>query len=85
MFASSLSMASIHWKADDWSLAQLLKEGHVTTAVATLAYLPETESVTQVFSFGHMLFWVFYIRMCYVFLYLRLFRAIEHASHGKAL
>ena len=48
MFAASLSAACIHWKADEWTLAHLLREGHVTAAVATLAYLPETKSVTQV-------------------------------------
>ena len=48
MFAASLSWARVHWKADEWTLADLLREGHVTAAVATLAYLPETESVSQV-------------------------------------
>lgn len=48
MFSASLSIASILWKADDWTLARLLKEGHVTAAIATMSFLPETESVTQV-------------------------------------
>ena len=48
MFAASLSAACIHWRVDEWTLAHLLREGHVTAAVATLAYLPETESITQV-------------------------------------
>ncbi|KAK7503511.1 hypothetical protein BaRGS_00005050 [Batillaria attramentaria] len=43
MFAASLSVARVHWKPDDWTLAHLLREGHVTAAVATLAYLPKTE------------------------------------------
>ncbi|XP_070207763.1 spatacsin-like isoform X2 [Littorina saxatilis] len=46
MFSASLSMASVTWKPDAWTLARLLREDHVTAAVATLAYLPETESVT---------------------------------------
>ncbi|PVD19335.1 hypothetical protein C0Q70_19822 [Pomacea canaliculata] len=41
MFAASLSVARVHWKSDDWTVAQLLKEGHTTAAIASMAYLPE--------------------------------------------
>jgi hypothetical protein len=48
MFAASLSMASVVWKPDDWTLARLLKVGHHTAAVATLAYLPDSDNILQV-------------------------------------
>lgn len=47
MFAASLSVARVHWKSDDWTVAQLLKEGHTTAAIASMAYLPEV-SIAQV-------------------------------------
>ncbi|XP_076465994.1 spatacsin-like [Babylonia areolata] len=47
MCAGGLSMAGVLWPPDDWSLARLLAQGHVTTAVAMLAYLPHTCSLTQ--------------------------------------
>ncbi|KAL8574758.1 hypothetical protein ACOMHN_035875 [Nucella lapillus] len=47
MCGGSLLLASVRWTPDDWTLSTLLAQGHVTTAAATVAYLPHTCALTQ--------------------------------------